>query len=33
MRQSDEGRVRFEPITWERPARTRGAHAEGLGFA
>lgn len=33
MRQSDDGRVRVEPITWERPARTRAAHAEGLGPA
>ncbi|MFE6039938.1 hypothetical protein [Streptomyces sp. NPDC056452] len=23
--------MHFEPITWERLARTRAAHAEGLG--
>ncbi len=30
MRQSDDGRVRFEPITWTRLARTLAAHADGL---
>lgn len=30
MRQSDGGRVPFAPITWERPACTLAAHADGL---
>jgi hypothetical protein len=33
MRQGDDERVEFEPITWDRLARTLAAHADGLGPA